>query len=192
MQKSAARVGVIGLGVGTLAAYGRPGDVYRFYEINPAVLQIARREFLYLQYSFAKIETVLGDARLRLERESSQQFDVLVVDAFVGDAIPVHLLTSEALAVYVRHIRPGGIIAFHVTNRSLDLVPVVQRLARAHGLKAAHVTNGGAFEADWVLLSSDPAFFDLPLIKDVTSPIKPRPAWRLWTDDFNNLVQVLK
>jgi spermidine synthase len=111
------KVGVIGLGTGTLAYYGAKGDVYRFYDINPAVMTIAQRDFTYLQDSDATIELVLGDARLSLEREPSQQFDVLVIDAFSSDAIPVHLITAEALGVYLKHMKPGGVIAFHVTNR---------------------------------------------------------------------------
>ena len=196
LPRPSARVGVIGLGVGTIAAYGRPGDVYRFYEINPAVVQIAGREFSYLKYSMAKIETAPGDARLNLEREPSQQFDVLAVDAFAGDAIPVHLLTSEALAVYLRHMKPGGVIAFHLSNHFLDLAPVVRRLADAYGLKAAYIADraqdNGGFDSDWVLLSADQAFLELPVIKAATSPIPQRPGAPLWTDDFSNLLQVLK
>ncbi|MDH3319154.1 MAG: fused MFS/spermidine synthase [Betaproteobacteria bacterium] len=196
LRRPGARVGVIGLGVGTLAAYGRPGDLYRFYEIDPAVVQIARREFSYLEDSFAHVETVLGDARLQLEREPGQQFDVLAVDAFAGDAVPMHLITREALAVYLRHIRPGGVIAFHVSNDFLDLPAVVLQLAEARGLKAAHVFDDaesrGGFSSDWVLLTTDPAFIDLPEIRAATVPTRPRPDRRVWTDDFNNLLQVLK
>ncbi len=128
------KVGVIGLGAGTLATYGAKGDVFRFYDINPEVLRIAERDFSFLHDSEATIEVVLGDARLSLEREPSQQFDVLVIDAFSSDAIPVHLITSQALGIYRRHMKPGGVIAFHVTNRFLNLVPVVEGLARAHQL----------------------------------------------------------
>ncbi|MSP96380.1 MAG: hypothetical protein EXR29_03960, partial [Betaproteobacteria bacterium] len=119
------RVGVIGLGVGTLAAYGRNGDLYRFYDINPAVVVIAKRDFGYLGDSKAAIEIALGDARLTLEREAPQQFDVIAVDAFSSDSIPVHLITKQALQVYFKHLRPDGIVAFHVSNRFLDLGPVV-------------------------------------------------------------------
>ena len=114
----------------------RKGDTYRFYDINPQVIAIAQREFTYLADSAATIELPLGDARLSLEREPKQNFDVLAVDAFSSDAIPVHLITSEALAIYKRHMKPGGVIAFHVTNRYLDLVPVVKALADAQGLAA--------------------------------------------------------
>jgi SAM-dependent methyltransferase len=189
------KVGIIGLGTGTIAAWGAKGDTYRFYDINPAVLTIARRDFTYLADSEATIETALGDARLVLEREPPQGFDVLAIDAFSSDAIPVHLITSEALAIYQRHMKPSGIIAFHVTNRFLDLVPVVEALAHAHGLAVAWVADDGdgvASRSDWVLLSADPEALKKPLIAEATTPIEPRRDWRLWTDDFNNLVQVLK
>jgi len=190
------RVGVIGLGTGTLAAWGAKGDVYRFYEINPSVIEIAGRDFTYLADSEATVETALGDARLVLEREAPQQFDVLAIDAFSSDAIPVHLITSEALAIYERHVKPSGIIAFHVTNRFLDLAPVVEALAHAHGLAAVLVSDDGkdtgSSVSDWVLLSKDPAALEKPAIADAASEIAPRRDWRLWTDDFNNLVQVLR
>ncbi len=127
------RIGVIGLGTGTIATYGSTGDVYRFYDINPAVIRIANSEFSYLKDSDATIETPLGDARLNLEREAPQGFDLLAIDAFSSDSIPVHLLTYEALTVYRRHMKPGGVIAFHVTNRYLDLVPVVGAARRSAG-----------------------------------------------------------
>src|SRR5207244_4450102 len=114
------RIGIIGLGAGVLAVYGRPRDVYRFYEINPQVLEVAEKEFTFLKDSAAKVEFVAGDARLSLENEDAQGFDVLVVDAFSGDSIPVHLLTQEAAALYFRHLKPDGILVVHVTNVYLD------------------------------------------------------------------------
>ena len=190
------KVGIIGLGAGTIATYGSKGDVYRFYDINPAVIDIARRYFTYLGDSDATIETALGDARLNLEREAPQDFDLLAIDAFSSDAIPVHLITSEALAIYKRHMKPGGVIAFHVTNRFLDLVPVVKALADAQGLRAVWVRDDaeGALgsRSDWVLLSTDGAILDQPRITEAAADIVEHPEWRLWTDDFNNLVQVLK
>jgi SAM-dependent methyltransferase len=190
------KVGVIGLGAGTIATYGSKGDVYRFYDINPAVIGIARREFSFLSRSEATIEIALGDARLNLEREPPQAFDLLAIDAFSSDAIPVHLITSEALAVYRRHVRPGGIIAFHVTNRYLDLVPVVRKLAEAQGLRAVLVADDGDDElgsrSDWVLLSDSNDTLDAPKIDEVSEAIDLRPDLPLWTDDFNNIVQVLK
>src|SRR5205807_9355570 len=124
------RVGVVGLGAGTLAAYGRTGDVFRFYDINSDVVELARSEFTFLKDSRAKVEVALGDARLSLEREPAQNFDVLALDAFSSDAIPVHLLTVEAFKTYLRHLKPDGVLAVHISNRYLDLVPVVQQAAR--------------------------------------------------------------
>jgi len=190
------KVGIIGLGTGTLAVYGAKGDTYRFYDINPAVIRIARTEFTYLADSDANVETVLGDARLSLEREPSQHFDLLAIDAFSSDAIPVHLITSEALGLYLRHMNPDGVIAFHVTNRYLDLVPVVAALARAHGMRAVWIRDPGtdvlASKSDWVLVSNNSALLSNPRIAGAATPIKERPDWRLWTDDFNNLFQVLR
>jgi SAM-dependent methyltransferase len=190
------KVGVIGLGTGTLAYYGGKGDVYRFYDVNPAVMTIAQRDFTYLQDSDATIELVLGDARLSLEREPPQQFDVLVVDAFSSDAIPVHLITAEALGVYLRHMKPGGVIAFHVTNRFLNLVPVVAGLAEAHRLHMIHIADNGenslSSRSDWLLLSERRESLDYPALKDAATEVEVRKDWRLWTDDFNNIVQVLK
>ena len=138
----------------------------------------------------------MGDARLSLEREPNQEFDVLVVDAFFGDAIPVHLLTTEALGIYMRHMKPGGVIAIHVTNRFLNLIPVVAALAEAHHLHALHVEDRTAKEpayaSDWILLSERPESLNRPKVSEVAKPVATRRDWRLWTDDFNNLVQVLK
>ena len=190
------KVGVIGLGAGTLATYGAKGDVFRFYEINPDVLKIARRDFTFLKDSEATIEVPLGDARLSLEREPKQNFDVLAIDAFSSDAIPVHLITSEALGIYKRHMKTGGVIAFHVTNRFLNLIPVVAALAQVHGLHMIHVADEaedtGASRSDWLLLSDRRESLERPDLAEATKEVEVRKDWRLWTDDFNNLVQVLK
>jgi len=196
------KVGVIGLGTGTLAAYGRKGDVFRFYEINPPVVRVAREQFGYLGDTEARVEVVLGDARLNLEREAergSQGFDVLAVDAFSSDSIPVHLITREALALYLRHMKPGGVIAFHVSNRFLELPPVVGRLAKEAGLGVVLVTDNGKDDdedhtkTDWVLIARDPAALAADEIAEV-APEAPeeRPDWRTWTDDYSNLIQILK
>jgi SAM-dependent methyltransferase len=189
------RIGIIGLGSGTIASYGNKGDVYRFYDINPAVVKIANSEFTYLKDSEATIEIALGDARLNLEREPAQQFDVLAIDAFSSDSIPVHLITLEALEIYEKHMKPDGIIAFHVSNRFLDLKPVVQLLAEQRGLNVAWVRDSyedGSTSSDWVLLCKDKSILLKPEIIDGTYVIEPEPGWRVWTDDFNNLLQVLK
>ena len=194
------RVGVVGLGTGTLAAYGRPGDVFRFYDIDPGVVRIARSEFTYLGDSRASIEISLGDARLALEREPPQQFDVLAVDAFSSDAIPVHLITREALGAYLRHVRPDGIVAFHLSNRFLDLVPVAARLAKEHGLHAYLVRDDpddedetGRSKTDWVLIARDEAVLKRPVLVEAgAEPAEDQPEWRTWTDDYSNLIQILK
>ena len=188
-----ARVGLIGLGAGTLAAYGRAGDTYRLYELNPRVFVLARSEFSFLADSKAALEDVLGDARLTMERELPQGYDVLAIDAFSGGAIPVHLLTSEAIDVYLRHLKPGGVLAFHLTNRYLDLPPVLFEHARAKKLHAVLVhdeAEGSRLRrTDWVLIGRDAtALRAFPATQDVPT----RPGLRAWTDDFNNLFAVLR
>jgi len=194
------RVGVIGLGTGTIAAYGRAGDRYRFYDIDANVIQIARSDFTFLGDSAARTETALGDARLTLEREPPQGFDVLAVDAFSSDAIPVHLITREALQAYLRHMKPDGIVAFHVSNRFLDLIPVVARLAKELGLHAVLISDDPEDEdktirsrSDWVLVSRDPEALEADAIVEAgATPAEDRPEWRTWTDDYSNLIQILK
>jgi SAM-dependent methyltransferase len=195
-RHSAQRVGVIGLGAGTIAAYGRPGDYYRFYDINPRVIEIARRQFNYLLDCPAKVDIVLGDARLSLEREPSQNFDVLAVDAFSSDSIPVHLLTLEAFRLFFRHIRPDGILAVHVSNSHLSLEPVVERLATALGKQNILVdTEDGeelVYGASWVLVTSRPDVLQQPALAAAGRAVKPKLGLRTWTDDYSNLFQILK
>ncbi len=189
------RIGVIGLGAGTMAAYGRAGDVLRFYEINPQVVDIAQHEFSFLHDSAAHVEVALGDARLSLAAETPQRFDVLVIDAFTGDAIPVHLLTVEALDLYLHHMRPHGIIAFHVSNLYLNLVPVVERLAQARRLATCLVEADREDEfntaSSWVLVSADPKALAPPEIAAVSQAV-PANTTRPWTDDFNDLLPFLQ
>ena len=191
------RVGLIGLGAGTLASYGRSGDVYRIYEINPQVFELADSEFTFLRDSPARIERVLGDARLALEREPPQGFDLLAVDAFSGDAVPVHLLTAQAMDVYLRHMKPDGVVAFHVTNRFLELAPVVARIAERKGLHAVLVSDDARASksldpTDWVLVARDPTVLAREPLRGAASPVALRAGARPWTDDFNNLLGVLK
>ncbi len=191
------RVGVIGLGAGTLAGYGQKGDYFRLYEINPKVIDIATYYFYYLTESKARVDTALGDARLVLEREPSQKFDVLAVDAFSSDAIPVHLITREALQVYLKHIKPDGAVAFHVTNRYLRLAPVVKQLADEIGYEAVLITDDAEDDkylsrTDWVIVTRNRNFIDDEDVKAKRVPIEPIPGMRPWTDDFNNLFQILK
>ena len=191
------RIGVIGLGTGTIAAYGRPGDVIRFYDINPAVPTIAQRYFTYLRDSKAKIEIVPGDARISMETEPPQNYDVIAIDAFSGDAIPVHLITSEALELYKRHIRPGGIIAFHVSNRFLRLQPVVKQLADHAGMQSVLISSADdekidVFSADWVLVTNSQAFLAHSELEDDKEDIVVPPRLRRWTDDYNSLLPILR
>ena len=190
------RVGVIGLGAGTMAAYGRPGDYYRFYEINPLVVKVARNQFTFLGDSKADIEIALGDARLELQREENRDFDVLVVDAFSGDAIPVHLLTREAFSLYFRHLKPDGVLAVHVSSLYLSLDPVIKLAANALGKRAGAVitednNETGIFGATWVLVTRRPGFFESTLLRKKALVIKPPAGLKLWTDDFSNLFKVL-
>jgi SAM-dependent methyltransferase len=189
------KVGVIGLGAGSIAVYGDGDDTYKFYDINPAVEGIARKWFTYLADCPCKVQVVLGDARLSLEREAPNDFDVLAVDAFSGDSIPVHLITVEAFTEYLRHMKPGGVMVFHVSNRFLDLKPVLLAVAQRHGLEYAYLhesgENGGT-TSDWVAITRDRKFILKPSIVEATEPVVPRPDWRIWTDSYNNLVQVFK
>jgi SAM-dependent methyltransferase len=191
------RIGVIGLGTGTLAAYGRPGDAIRLYEINPQVIELALRQFTYLTDSKAQIEIVLGDARLSLEREPAQRFDVLAVDAFSSDSIPVHLLTAEAFAVYFRHLQPGGILAVHISNRYLDLKPVLKEAATRFG-KAAQLVDDdsdaerGTYGTTWVLFADAPEVFAQAPLKGAGEPLEADRTIRVWTDDYSDLYRILK
>ena len=195
-KRGPVRVGVIGLGTGTLAAYGRPGDYYRFYEINPLVIRLARTEFSFITGTGARVETALGDARLSLEREAAQNFDVLAVDAFSSDSIPIHLLTREAFVVYFRHLKPAGVLAVHVSNKYLELEPVVKRCADALG-KSARVVDtedeetDEVFGATWVLVTASPALFQEKEFAGAGA-IQPASNQRLWTDNYSNLFRILR
>ena len=191
------RVGVIGLGVGTLAVYGQPGDWFRFYEINPAVEPMARGLFTYLKESKAQVSVGTGDARLLLAGEADSHYDVLVVDAFTGDAIPVHLLTREAMALYRRHLAEGGVLAFHVSNDYLDLPPAIALVAKDAGMAARVVHSAaqeerGVFQSTWVLVSANGELWNQPAIAKVAKEIKPVAGLRVWTDDYSSLLPVLK
>jgi SAM-dependent methyltransferase len=195
------RVAVIGLGAGTIAAWGRSGDTFRFYEINPDVFDIAHTWFSYLKDTKATIEPVLGDARVQLERELASdhagQFDVIAVDAFSSDAIPMHLLTAECGDIYRRHLAPGGLLLFHISNRLLKLDPVTRGLARHLGWEAVRFLTPrndqtGESVARWVLMTANTAFLEMPEIGlNVTGWGKGEPPPIAWTDDFASLWHVL-
>jgi hypothetical protein len=192
----ARNIGVIGLGAGTLAAYGHPGDHIRFYDINPAVPAIAQKAFTYIRDSAAQVQIIEGDARASLARESPQHFDVLVVDAFSGDAIPIHLLTTEALTLYRRHLTPHGILAFHVSNLHVDLAPAIGLLANSAGMQARRVSTGsgrqpGEFSSTWVLVTADPNFFAQPNLLTAGHSPKLDPDLKVWTDDYSTLLPLI-
>jgi len=192
------RIGLVGLGTGTLAAYGKAGDYLRIYEINREVKQLASTRFSYLSHSPAQIEIALGDARLSMEREPPQRLDLLVLDAFSGDAIPVHLLTREAFQIYQRHLNPNAIIAVHISNHYLDLEPVVSNLSRAFNYHLAIIDYDETeeewwlYSSTWILLTRDPEILNSPAIQKASLPQKSRPRASLWTDDFTSLYQILK
>jgi SAM-dependent methyltransferase len=194
-------VAVVGLGVGSLAAYASGDQRWTFYEIDPAVERIARSAgfFTYLRECGSRCRVVVGDARLSLAAAPAASYGLIVVDAFSSDAIPVHLITSEALDVYLDRLAPGGVLAFHVSNRHFSLGPVLGRLALAHGLVALEQLHQASPEglaegqnhSDWVVMSrpGDVA----PLTRDArwTAP-DVTPATPAWTDDFSNIVGILK
>ncbi len=194
-------VGSIGLGAGTTAVYARPGDHYYFYDINPNVPVIAQTQFSFLTHCYGKHDIILGDARLSLENELKQginrKFDLLSVDAFSGDAIPVHLLTTEAYKIYWQHLLPNGVLAVHVSNRYLALAPEVALAAAADGKMAMEINYEGNDDkeetaSEWVLVTSRKGFFERDEIKPFVAKITPIAGLRLWTDDYSNLYKILR
>ena len=190
------RIGVIGLGVGVLAAYGRAADEITYYEINPDVIAQAQRHFTFLRGSAARIAIVEGDARLTLEQAADRGFDILAVDAFSGDSIPAHLLTAEAFALYRRHLAPAGVLAVNISNRHLDLRPIVWANARRYGWHSALVYSGeepehGTVASEWALLAAAPAG---PIARRFPwlGPEAPHARLVLWTDQFSNLFSLLR
>ena len=198
------RIGALGLGVGVIASYGQPGDVFRFYEINPDVIQIAEQAggyFSFLKDSPAEIQVVPGDARVSLEHELAsggpQNFDLLVLDTFNGDAMPLHLLTKEAFEIYLQHLKPDGILAINASNRYFDLAPEIYRLADEMNMGAALIEDVGdgvqSYDSIWMLLTRKRDFLKLPAIASRSAPRPPMPAGLpVWTDDFSNLLQILR
>jgi hypothetical protein len=190
-------IGAIGLGAGTLAAYGRSGDHIRFYELNPSVSRLARTFFTYLSNSAAQVEVVLGDGRLSLQREPDQHFDLLVLDAFAGDSIPVHLLTDEAMTLYLRHVKRDGVIAIHISNSHLELEPVVRALADKHGLIAGLVPpklvdpKEGKLASAWMFLSTNRDFFKRPRMAGVLTSSTSNREPLLWTDNYTSILPIL-
>jgi hypothetical protein len=193
------RIGLIGLGTGTLAALGRAGDYFRIYEINPQVRELAWKRFSYLSNTAAKVDIIMGDARLSMEREPSQQFDLLALDAFSSDSIPVHLLTREAFKLYQRHLVTNGVVAIHISNHYLDLEPVTLNLARQFHYRASLIDydeneeDWWMYSSTWMLLSRDPRIMGNPAIAEgISAVMSGDPKVPLWTDDFASLFQILK
>lgn len=196
------RFGVIGLGAGVIAVYTRAGDTLRFYEIDPQVAALAAMEFSFLRDTRAHVDVVLGDGRLTLEREPAQRFDFLAIDAFSGDAIPMHLLTREAMATYVRHLADDGVLVFQATNRYVDIAPVVQRLATEFGLVMRRVVDDPEYvgskgheywlsSTEHLILTRRPELFESPRLRDVAQALPQRAGFPVWTDDFYNLLRIL-
>ncbi|HAP08725.1 MAG TPA: hypothetical protein DCR20_12925 [Planctomycetaceae bacterium] len=197
------KAGLVGLGTGTLAAYGRPGDQFTFYEIDPGVITLAREQFRFLSDSAATIQVISGDARLQLEAQSPQQYQLLVLDAFSGDAVPTHLLTREAVELCRRHLAPGGILAIHISNLHLDLRRVTEGVAAATGMTSISLLKKA--EADpatgqrlpsgsgslWTLMSERPETLQHDLFESAQAPV-PAAARVVWTDDYSNLLQLIR
>jgi hypothetical protein len=203
-RPGALRAGILGLGIGVLSAYGQPGDVFRYYEINPEIARLAQGAggyFDFVRASRAQTHIILGDARLALEQElaagTPQQFDVLVLDVFNSDSIPTHLVTREAFAVYLQHLQPDGILALHISNNFLDLSPVIWKISDELNLGVALIKNPRGDEraspSIWMLVTRDGAFLNQPAIARRASS---RPVnladFRVWTDDYSNLFQILR
>jgi hypothetical protein len=196
-DKTDAHVGVVGMGAGTVSCYAKSGHRYRFYDINPDVVRIAQKHFTYLddlKKRGAKLEIVIADARLAMERESDQQFDVLLLDAFSGDSVPVHLLTKEAFGIYQRHMKPDGIIAVHITNSYLVLAPVIEKIAADIGFKTTRVatsSDGDHDSTDYILVTHNEPFLADHPPSLLGNEIVLKHDVRLWTDRYHNLLRIL-
>ena len=194
-------IGVIGLGTGAIAAYGEAGGKVRFYEINPQVIDIARREFTFLTDSPAETSVAVGDARLVLEQEAPRNFDLLAVDAFSGDAIPMHLLTREAIAIYRHHLAPGGILAFHITNKFVALATPLAAIAKSEHLDVRTVADdpeqadeeeSALSASDWLLIAADPSGWENGELGKSATTVPLTGTETIWTDDFNTLIPALR
>ena len=194
-QNKSIRAGLVGLGAGTLGAYGIEGDVLRFYEINDDVIDKAQTHFSFLKSTPATVEIVPGDARISLATEPPQQFDLLVLDAFSGDAVPAHLLTREAFDIYLKHLADGAMIAVHISNLYFDLRPVVEGVADVHGLHSIAIQTPEVNppvdpSSEWILLSKAASTLEDGAAFRNVVPEQPRRV--LWTDSFSNLFEILR
>jgi len=197
----AARVGIVGLGTGTLACYARPAQRWRFYEIDPVVVRIARDtgQFTYLKDCLPHPDIQIGDARISLEADRPASLDLLALDAFSSDAIPMHLMTQEAFADYARVLQPRGLLLVHISNRFIDLEPVVAAAAQAGGWHAAKLyyqperRTPIASPSQWIALSRDPATMaTLARLDPRWLPLTRRPGFVAWTDDYSTILPLLK
>jgi hypothetical protein len=202
-RKTQLRVGIVGLGIGTLAAYSRPGENWTFFEIDPGVVEIARdpQYFTYLRDSPAHVDIVLGDARLKLAETRDQQFDLLVLDAFSSDAVPMHLLTAEALDLYLQKLSTTGVLMFNISNRYVELKQVLANAATTHGLVCfarddLNLTESdlasGKFASRWLVMFRDGEQLDAVADDARWQRVRPRAGHPIWTDDFSNLLTVFK
>ena len=199
-HERALRIGAVGLGAGTIAALGQASDTIRFYEINPAVLEVAREHFTYLSDSAATTEVTLGDARNMLEHElaagGSQQFDVLIIDAFSSDSIPVHLITRECCDLYRKHLKDDGLLLIHISNRYLDLEPITRALAEHLNWDAICIDSdgddfSGVYSATWIIITDNAEFLATEEVQEMTTAWEANVAPLLWTDDFASLWQII-
>jgi spermidine synthase len=195
------KVGIIGLGAGVVASYGRTGDEFVFYEISPRVVDVANTEFTFLRDTRARTSVVLGDGRLSLERETPRGYDVLGIDAFAGDSVPMHLVTREAMALYVKHLAEDGVIVFQATNRYINLLPVVKRLATEVGMEAVVVSDVPNFDTgpeywlsstDQILVMRNKALLQADTLRYEATPIEDRKDLKTFTDAHHNLYRILK
>jgi MFS family permease len=197
LQPGPRNIGVLGLGVGAIASYAREGDTFRFYEIDALVEKVARQEFTYLSECRGNVDVLIGDGRLLLEQDSNQKFDLLAVDAFSSDSVPVHLLTIEAMKLYFSRLKPDGILALQITNRHIDLGPVLELARKELGKQAVLISHAGDMEhyiynTEWVLMTSGRDLLEIPEIRNAATELEAKPGIRLWTDDYSNLIQILK
>jgi len=192
------RIGLVGLGVGTLLSYGKADDFFKIYEINPKVVELAQTQFSFLHDSPASQDIVIADARLGLEREPPQNFDLLVLDAFSGDAIPMHLLTAEAMRLYLKHLRADGVLAIHIANHFLDLKPLLRGLAGQEQYQYRFIREQaaeddfGLYRSNWALISRNQAFLQQAAIEAAAQPESAAEKQVVWRDDFSNLFSLLK
>jgi hypothetical protein len=200
-KKSLRKVAIIGLGIGALACYRQPDQHLTFFEIDPAVGKIAQdiRYFHFLDECGANTNIIYGDGRLSLQRVPNHSYDLLIIDAFSSDSIPLHLITQEALALYLQKLTEKGILIFHISNRYLDLTPVMASLASnadiAGWVQQYRLSEENQLEnysgSDWVVLTKNPNSLDLLNQDPRWTPLREKPNVRVWTDDYSNILDVL-